>query len=764
MASPDNNIAVDILDGKYRLLSKLEIIPLSKKAGPINVRRDTSNQSRLVIELQEATRYEYRLNSAEYRIQELPGVVIRSAFSRNDIDLGTIDTGLFVGLLPIHIETVSGEAVCPLYLEVKSKKIDYDSEFRAMLSDIASWSTDLIGSIQGVSQNQLVSDPGKDWTTIQERFYILNGILNGSEFTNAIHRIVSRPHSELTEKVESIDVRRSQKWTSRTVRQLVSKNRRQPVEPDHPVWSHVGLATIPERIESGVRVETLDTLPNQFVKFVLETYEAFLSEMVLRLRKLSEGEGEPNGRQRKSILIEQIEQSRRSISQALTHSLFLGLRPLTTMVFGNPVLQRKPGYREVFKSWLSFQLATQLVWEGGEAVFEGGRKDMASLYEYWVFFCLLDALKSVADVDSSYLDTMFELNQSGLGLKLKSGVQLGPIRATADSAGRKFRVEFSYNKTFSHSDHWTKAGSWTRRMRPDYTFEIWPVEFSKPLADRNEALVRVHFDAKYKLSVANVQEDKNKPSGNKSVVKNYVRDDLLKMHAYRDAIRRTQGAYVIFPGDETTKYSEFGELLPGLGAFSLRPGLTHNGSAVVQGFLSDVIHNLSNRVSVVRRLARAQANVLGSGVLRPLSEKFTQGDFLDSIERRRLLFLSSVDDVEYQWIKRENKVVVFVQTGKPGGAQAKDVLGVQTIALKGDKNKNPHIIQLKATSNYIGLSDELSTLAYPKHISGEQLPVIIEVQQVIASEFVIPEELLKIGFEKAQEKVEVFRLADLLKL
>ena len=31
---------------------------------------------------------------------------------------------------------------------------------------------------------------------------------------------------------------------------------------------------------------------------------------------------------------------------------------------------------------------------------------------------------------------------------------------------------------------------------------------------------------------------------------NYKRADLLKMHAYRDAIRRSAGAYVLYPGSE----------------------------------------------------------------------------------------------------------------------------------------------------------------------------------------------------------------------
>ncbi len=46
----------------------------------------------------------------------------------------------------------------------------------------------------------------------------------------------------------------------------------------------------------------------------------------------------------------------------------------------------------------------------------------------------------------------------------------------------------------------------------------------------------------------------------------------LKMHAYRDAIRRTAGAYVLYPGDDQPKTKKgFHEIIPGLGAFAIRP-------------------------------------------------------------------------------------------------------------------------------------------------------------------------------------------------
>ena len=38
-----------------------------------------------------------------------------------------------------------------------------------------------------------------------------------------------------------------------------------------------------------------------------------------------------------------------------------------------------------------------------------------------------------------------------------------------------------------------------------------------------------------------------------SVTNTYKRGDLLKMHTYNDAIRRTVGSYVLYPGDFDSK-------------------------------------------------------------------------------------------------------------------------------------------------------------------------------------------------------------------
>jgi hypothetical protein len=88
----------------------------------------------------------------------------------------------------------------------------------------------------------------------------------------------------------------------------------------------------------------------------------------------------------------------------------------------------------------------------------------------------------------------------------------------------------------------------------------------------------------------NEKEEQNKGT--------YKRGDLLKMHAYKDAIRRTAGAYILYPGTDN-KYNKIGfhEIIPGLGAFSIRPSRTNSGIEQLKKFLNEVVEHFLNRAS-----------------------------------------------------------------------------------------------------------------------------------------------------------------------
>jgi hypothetical protein len=126
--------------------------------------------------------------------------------------------------------------------------------------------------------------------------------------------------------------------------------------------------------------------------------------------------------------------------------------------------------------------------------------------------------------------------------------------------------------------------------------------------------VWLHFDAKYRVErlLEILGEDDPEDPTEAGDAEGYakqqaLREDLLKMHAYRDAIRRSSGAYVVYPGDgsgsDGEKFLEYHELLPGLGAFALRPseqGQTA-GEPGVRTFIEDTLRHVGDVLSQDRR-------------------------------------------------------------------------------------------------------------------------------------------------------------------
>ncbi|MEZ4424966.1 MAG: nuclease domain-containing protein [Gemmatimonadota bacterium] len=143
-------------------------------------------------------------------------------------------------------------------------------------------------------------------------------------------------------------------------------------------------------------------------------------------------------------------------------------------------------------------------------------------------------------------------------------------------------------------------------LRPDYSLRISVSDAGSP---RPPKVLWIFFDAKYRIDsikeVFSAGDDAEESEGvvvadAQAVTGRAVRSDLLKMHAYRDAIRRSAGAYVLYPGTEDAEvFRAYHELLPGLGAFALRP--TEDGSAqggdIVRAFIDDVLDHAASQLS-----------------------------------------------------------------------------------------------------------------------------------------------------------------------
>lgn len=538
--------------------------------------------------LKESGRYEYELDSPLYSLKEISGILSHSRIS-HDNERGLIEPGNYVGLLKLELHDKTGTKVAEMYVDVCSTKLNYQSEYRSMLEDIADRCADFLLQLESPVDQQFVPDDEVNEATLAQRLYFLKCLLGGEEFQQAVQRIVTMPNTRWREEYRIIDIRQSRRLGRYEVRQLASAGRRMEVPASHPLRGMMD--TIPERIEVRDKRDTVDTPENRFVKHALNQFLQTLEDLLAKFPGVG-NEKYPGLRAEVAGLLNDLE-------EIISHDVFKQVSQPEFLPLNSPVLQRKEGYRQVLRAWMLFELAAKLSWTGGDDVYAGGKRDAAALYEYWVFFKLLDLVAELFELNSPPVKDL--LDDKDLVLKLKAGKHL-PIKGVYDGAGRRLHVEFSYNRTFGTAKEYPDQGSWSRAMRPDYTLSLWPDGFTQNEAEEQELITHVHFDAKYRVdNLARLFGKEDEDLDEEKAAQragNYKRADLLKMHAYRDAIRRSAGAYVIYPGeDDPAPFRGFYELLPGLGAFPLRPGEGEDGSAGLTRFLKEVVAHVCNRAT-----------------------------------------------------------------------------------------------------------------------------------------------------------------------
>ncbi len=572
-------------------------------------------------QLREGERYEYEvapLNGGDLRLRSSLSTRRKSLGTDKKPDAGLIETRSFCGTL--LLELVDGEAdplssaVSSTLLEVRSLKLDYRTEYRGMLRRLSDELAGLVADARSSAKTSLRSTfeerTDKGWLQIQ--LELLRETLDSSDFSSALQRILSFPHERLTTISDPVTSDKPIRWSSSAVHQLVTGNPRRVVPETHPLRVHQGLGSIADRISVPRRSRDLDTLENRFVKHVLVEFRAFLTH--------AQGVfGSSQGWGASAALAKRLTAT---VDDWLGRGMFREIGAMRYAPLGSPVLQRKAGYRELLRAWLRFHTAAELSWEGGEDIFHAGQRDVASLYEYWLFFELLEWFcMKCCNGDRPPIEELIEgLDEGTPNLRLKKHYQLGPFKGSFAGQSRRLNARFAYNRRFKFTADREQGGSWTRAMHPDYTLTFWPEELTEADAERLELLVHIHFDAKYRvdnivglfgttdddLSVDELREHLEKEE-KEEAEGNYKRQDLLKMHAYRDAIKRSQGAYVLYPGrtNAPERLEGFHEVLPGLGAFGIAPDEhgAAQGIGALEKFLDEVLAHLGNRTTAQERMS-----------------------------------------------------------------------------------------------------------------------------------------------------------------
>lgn len=607
MSSPINEVSIPIINSLDEALGKFILRPYSSNSQRntlfVAESREIEDWGEEEFQILEGERYEYKLEWDEkwHGLRIRDSLILRKSTLTNGIT-GSIEPGLNTGKFPIYFIDEMDNDIAFIILEVQSVKLNYRTHYREMLNEVAEKSLDLLVDIRAPAQSRFIIDSNIDPSSIAQKFAFLNSLINSREFEDAIVQIVNNPYQIICNEEEAVPIQKGFRPNGKIIRELVHRNPRINVPETHPLYST--LSTIPASITKLKRVETVDVSENQFIKYAIEEFVGLLVNIETILLRKTKNEDKN--------LFKSVAQLKIKLLHFLDLDFFKEISSPNFLPLGSVVLQRRNGYREILQFWLKFHIAAQLIWKGGDDVFLGGKRDVAALYEYWVFFKLIEIMRNKFNFPLVQMKNLFEETSDGFSLKLKSGKALA-LEGNYDKLKRPLIIKFCYNRTFSRNSiinsdskeiNYPLEGAWTRRMRPDYTLSIWPQGISESTAEEQELIVHIHFDAKYRVEKisdffgsddeSELDDSDTIPGGTSA-----KRADLLKMHAYRDAIRRTEGAYVIYPGSNVNKgiqWRGFHELLPGLGAFPLIPD-SHESGNEISKFIDDVLIHCSNRIS-----------------------------------------------------------------------------------------------------------------------------------------------------------------------
>jgi predicted component of viral defense system (DUF524 family) len=428
--------------------------------------------------------------------------------------------------------------------------------------------------------------------TVGQRVAFLKSFIGSEVFERSMYRIEKRPHVCWRDHEERRPPAQGVSGRSGTAKALVGPGIRVP----WPQSVSSTLATLPRLITCARTEADCDNSENRFVKFVLESWRDFLTQTHCDLRALGPSAATGRG-------IRDVDALAARLEQALACEVFRGLGSLQFIPSSSAVLQREEGYRDFYGAFVKYHGAAHVTWSGGEDVFAAGQRNVATLYEYW---CFLRLARIVAGLTESSLDWMSLLVEGGaLRLRRGQGVE---IEGKVVRNGSPVRLALWFNRTFrpigAHE-------SWTGVLRPDVSLRI----------ETPTNAVWIHFDAKYEVeSPGALGLDALSETIQDSVLEAEVRGDvrrasLMKMHAYRDGIFGSAGVYVLYPGSSSELARKYSELLPGLGAFVLRPlaGGEAFGDDAVGEFIASALDFLTTPTTNFAKASEAARTIYGWG-------------------------------------------------------------------------------------------------------------------------------------------------------
>ena len=511
--------------------------------------------------------------------------------------------------------------------EVVPDKINYENDYIELTEALANQCEELLLEFSGATSNVYsLSDIPSE--SLMEQFIFVRKFCYADNIQGLIESIKRNPDRLLKQEEQFRSL-----GYGRPSNRFYSNPFKYGRNWQKAVAGHHGDVYLPQAIAVTDKLDDIDTPANRFIKYALEVFEALCEKMI---RAINE-----DGASKQTECLREAKHIRNMLSDLMLDPFFMNIGPLDIMPQNNQVLLKREGYSQIFKAFSMLDLAMKLDWKGKDEVYEGESKNVALLYEYWLFFVLEKMVASINGCQKvECAENPFVTSDKGqLVISLAEGKT---SCQSFDYSLMGLRINLYYNRSFTRREFSATRyeGSYSRPFRPDYTLAIFPDAYSRNHnngemeAIKDGTVSYIHFDAKYRVTdlTSFLGKDNNSEADYSQykadeVMNTYKRGDLLKMHTYNDAIRRTIGSYVLYPGggvkagaiNET--FSMYDEILPGVGAFSIKPSNLTVGQSELKKFIVSVLKEKSRRSTRLNRLKYYSEMILREPALKKENSK-----------------------------------------------------------------------------------------------------------------------------------------------
>ena len=441
-------------------------------------------------------------------------------------------------------------------IEVRSKKIDYFSQYSSMIADLSQHALSLIFEVNSPLYQEFELDY-RQKETYYEDFMFLEYLFREDNLPSIFEYLSKNLHSQLKSHVETVPLSLAANVNQNTLKNIVSKpNNLFKTDADFEIVNRLN-GFIPHEIDQIKHEDIIDIPENRFFKYFLE----LIRNLIEKLLKNS----------REGYINDKLLYFGDEIEYYLSSKFFNHISPMDYVPFNSQILQKKEGYREIFHYFLMLEFSFRLSWDEINDQFKGFEKKLSELYEYWCYFKLLKVLNDLS-VNKISFEDVFKINRDNWSIGIKKGVQSAK-KFKLSLEGHDIGIELFYNLRFSDKSRYR---SYSLAFKPDYTL----------LVTIGEHTHYIHFDAKYRSEVEIIDfyskiEEKSDSDINREIEERdnleekefvFKDGDIYKMHTYKDSILKTEGSYVLYPGNVSKRFYESDLIIPSVGAFSLTPG------------------------------------------------------------------------------------------------------------------------------------------------------------------------------------------------